>query len=102
MIKVGKVYKIVSTDGQIYIGSTFLDLKRRLMYHESDVRRFDNGTYKEKIASYDIIKKGNYEIIELESGIYDKKLLRMRENDYMMQFKDIIVNKRFAINKKKL
>jgi len=80
----GKIYKIVcNTTGKVYIGSTCEQrLSQRLTKHVAKYKHYlkGNETY---CSSYDLIEKGNYEIILLETyPCNSSEELRMRERFY--------------------
>ena len=80
----GKIYKIVcNMTGMVYVGSTCEQrLSQRLTKHVATYKQYlkGNHTY---CSSYDIIEKGNYEIILLETcPCSNSEELRMRERVY--------------------
>lgn len=73
----GFVYAIICYDtGEIYVGSTEKTLRRRLQKHESDMR-----TGHGHCVAKQIIRRGQYDIIELEEC--EDHLLTEREQSYM-------------------
>ena len=80
----GKIYKIVcNTTGKDYIGSTCEQrLSQRLTKHVATYKQYLKGN-KTYCSSYDLIEKGNYEIILLETyPCNSSEELRMRERFY--------------------
>jgi len=76
----GKIYKIVSDNTNlIYVGSTVNTLSYRLSRHMSAYKKYyeDRGNY---VSSFDILEKGEYEIILIENFPCEtKKELLFRE-----------------------
>ena len=65
----GKIYKIVcNITGEIYIGSTTLALSQRLAGHRRDYLNYVKGkiTKCQCTSSFQIIERGDYNIISLE------------------------------------
>jgi hypothetical protein len=63
----GKIYKIVNhNNNQIYIGSTIIDLQKRLNKHIRDYKRYCDGKMN-YISSFDIIKENNFTIELIEN-----------------------------------
>ncbi len=65
----GKIYKLVSKDlshDLVYIGSTCLDLRKRLAKHKGDWRTWKNGgsCY---VKSYNLYEKGEVDIVLIET-----------------------------------
>ena len=80
------IYKIkCRITGEVYFGSTCQSLARRMNKHRSGVKDFDNGkTKSKKCTSYDIIKRGDYEVTILEKfPTTEKFLLNQRERHYI-------------------
>ena len=94
----GKIYKIVcNTTGLIYVGSTCKQrLSQRLTKHVAHYKQYLKGNYN-KCASYDIIEKGNYEIILLESCPCETndELLK-RERHFVESLECVNINKPFS------
>jgi hypothetical protein len=81
----GKVYKIVSNiNGKFYIGSTCMpSLCQRLAKHHSDYKTYLDGK-RHYIISFEILEKGNYDIILLELfPCNSKEELHSRERYYI-------------------
>ena len=80
----GKIYKIVcNTTGLVYVGSTCEQrLSQRLTKHVATYKQHLKNKHS-YCSSYDIIEKGNYEIILLENcPCNNSEELRMRERFY--------------------
>ena len=91
-----KIYKIVDkTNNNIYIGSTTLELKKRLNNHVSSYNFHMNGKGG-FTSSYDIIKNNNFiiELIELYP-CNNKDELCQKENVYLNTLDCINRNKSF-------
>jgi hypothetical protein len=64
--QLGKIYKIVG-NGKIYVGSTCERLLcQRLSSHFSSYNRFQNGTSKKQVSSYECLNDPNHHIELLE------------------------------------
>lgn len=91
-----KIYKIISeyTD-EIYIGSTTIDLNKRLSIHKNDYIRWEKNKF-HYINSFQLIQYGDgYKIELLESyPCNNNKELTDRENYWINQFRSIAVNKK--------
>ena len=79
-----KIYKIIDNINQnVYIGSTCKSLKKRLIGHKNDYKRFLKGLFN-NIKSFDIIKNNDYHIELLENcDIKTKQELLTRERYYI-------------------
>ena len=66
--QLGKIYKIVcNITDECYIGSTCQpSLAQRLSKHVSGYKRWKAGKISSKVSSYDIIGRGDYEILLVE------------------------------------
>ena len=80
----GKVYKIVcDTTKKIYIGSTTLQLCKRLATHKNDLINYNNGK-KRYSTSYEILENDNYQIVLLENvKSNNREELLQRERFYI-------------------
>ena len=80
----GKIYRIVSNVCDlVYYGSTCETLSRRLSEHRADYKLYLNGKDK-YITSFEIIEKGNYEIVLVENYPCNSKVeLKSRERFYI-------------------
>lgn len=94
----GKIYKIVSKHTHmIYIGSTMQSLAQRISGHRKDHKKYKIG-YIHYTSSYNILDKGDYEIIELEKyPCNSNEELLLKEQEYIDKFRDICVNKQNAV-----
>jgi len=92
------IYKIVdNTNGNCYIGSTKLELKKRIQNHEAACRRYVKGnTLYSK--SYEIIKNNNYSVFELEK-VDDENLRYCRER-YFIECVNGCINKNIPTRNK--
>lgn len=84
----GRVYAIICYDtGAIYVGSTQTTLDKRIKAHVKKYNEVNRtGTYKTK--SYDIINRGQYDIMLLEEvAIETDEELRIREQRYLNKHK---------------
>jgi hypothetical protein len=80
----GKIYKIISSECDlVYYGSTVDPLNVRLIKHKSSYKCYLEGK-KNYITSFEIIHKGNYEIVLVENyPCNSKEELRLREGEYI-------------------
>jgi hypothetical protein len=81
----GKIYKIVdNTNGNIYIGSTYQTLQRRLSGHIKDFQRYLKDCKCYNISSFEILQNNNYsiELIELYPCNSKQELIK-REGHYI-------------------
>lgn len=70
----GKVYKIEDNEtGEIYIGSTFQNIYKRLSGHRNDCKSYDEGKRKYDLASGNIIRRNNYSVEILQDIICENK-----------------------------
>jgi hypothetical protein len=81
----GKIYKIISSEcDDVYYGSTVLTLNKRFSLHKSAFKRWTNGLIKKYCTSYEIIEKGNYQIVLLEDYPCQNEIeLKTRERFYI-------------------
>ena len=77
-----KIYFILCLlTGEIYIGSTFRELKERLQEHESDYRQWKRGT-RHYCSSYQILERGKYKIDLLEAyPCLNRRVAETRERE---------------------
>jgi len=76
----GKIYKLVSHTGKIYVGSTTQPLSTRLYYHYKNYECKKKGFKQSFCSSFELIEEGEVEIILVE--VYpceNKDQLRQRE-----------------------
>ena len=93
-MKIGRVYKIVSGQGnEVYIGSTFNELKYRLRGHKSDYNNWQKGVRGKNCSSFDMFDKygvNNCKIILIkEYDCCDRKHLEMYESLWILKLKSI-------------
>lgn len=90
----GKIYTIRSHQTKdYYIGSTCLDLCKRLYKHRQNYRMFQEGKY-HNVSSYEIIKYDDHYIELLESfKCENKNELERKEGELIRKYKNEIVNK---------
>jgi len=91
----GKIYKIVcNITGEIYVGHTTQNyLSQRLTQHISNYKRYVNNKSKTYMSSYQIIARGNYEIILIENcDVNSKDELKARERHYIENLKCVNKN----------
>ena len=91
-----KIYKIVDkTNNNIYLGSTILDLNKRLKKHEKDYSHHLIGKMN-FISSFEILKNNNYtiEIVEFVPCSSRIELLQ-KENEYLKKMECVNKNKAY-------
>jgi hypothetical protein len=92
------IYKIVdNTTGNCYIGSTKLDLKKRIQNHEAACRRYMKGNIQYS-KSYDILKNNDYSVFELET--LDDENLRYCRERYFIETENNVINKNLPFRDK--
>jgi hypothetical protein len=81
----GKIYKIISSECDlVYYGSTVLPLNKRFNKHKSAFKRWTNGFIKKYCTSYEIIEKGNSQIVLIEDYPCQNEIeLESREAEYI-------------------
>lgn len=99
MNKLGKVYKIVvGQSDDVYIGSTFNELKQRFAQHKSKYRAWKQGNIQKKVTVYDLFDKYNITscriILIKEYEVCDKNHLFVYEQLWQNKLK--CVNKQAA------
>jgi len=84
----GKIYKITSPNTEkVYIGSTCIDLDKRLKRHINDYKIYLEGK-RRYITSFEIIKENDCEITLLENvNCNNKKELHLKERKYIDEIK---------------
>lgn len=88
----GKIYKISSLNtDKIYIGSTIMELNKRMSKHKSDYKNKTSHSSKEILLYENCI----IELIE-EFSCNSKKELEKREGDIILNYGELCVNKRIA------
>jgi len=98
----GKIYKIISNETtKYYIGSTTINLEKRLSGHKNSYKRFLNGYTYDNFSSFELLKLGDVKIELIENyPCRSKKELEMREAELQYQFQSNIVNYRVAVRNK--
>lgn len=96
----GKIYKITSPNtDKVYIGSTCIDLDKRLRRHINDYKIYKEGK-RRYITSFEIIKENDCEITLLENvNSNNKKQLSLMERKYIDEIE--CVNKFKPLRNKK-
>lgn len=70
----GKIYKTVSNYTEdIYIGSTCQTLTKRKQKHKGHYKEWKSGKTHKKTTSFDVIDKGDFDIILLEDYPCERK-----------------------------
>ena len=79
--KQGKIYKIVdlTTENNIYVGSTCQTLEKRLSGHVWDYSR------NKYLTSSEVLKNGNYEIVLIENYPCDSKFELHKRERYFIE-----------------
>ena len=96
----GRIYCLKSFQtSDVYIGSTILTLKKRLVHHKSDYKRFTEGKY-HYISSIEITKYADCYIELIKEVVCDKKQLLILEGEEMTKHLKCI-NKQHAGNQVK-
>jgi len=72
---------------KIYIGSTTQDINTRYKQHRYCYNNYINGKLKKTCSSYEIMKSQNTEIKQLEKLICTPKKARIKEYNYIEQYK---------------
>lgn len=95
--KKGKVYMLCSdVVDSIYVGSTSMELDKRLSLHKSSYKRFLSGDYK-YTTSFDLFKHGKVTIRLIEEcPCESRKDLEKREGYWIKEMRDL---KRNVLNK---
>ena len=85
--KQGKIYKIVdlTTENNIYIGSTCQTLEKRLSGHVNDFKYYTMNNNNNYITSYEVLKNGNYEILLIENYPCDSKYELFKRERYFIE-----------------
>jgi len=98
-----KIYKLIdNTNGDIYIGSTCISLKKRLKKHKDNYYEYKKKDGRGS-ASYDIIKNNDYKIELLEYfPCKTKQELLNKEREYIENNKCINKNKPITTHQEKL
>ena len=85
--KQGKIYKIVdlTTENNIYVGSTCQTLEKRLSGHVNDFKYYTMNNNNNYITSYEVLKNGNYEILLIENYPCDSKYELLKKERYFIE-----------------
>ncbi len=90
----GKIYKLVSDNtDMIYIGSTTIKLNKRLSEHKSQFKNNNNFVYSKKL--FKLGENVSIELIKL-FPCNCRKELEKEEGKYILEYKNICVNKYIA------
>ncbi len=84
--QLGKIYKLISPSGLIYIGSTCETLSNRLSGHKSSYKRYNENKTKKKITSFKLLEEdiNNIDIVLIEKyPCNSKEELHSRERYYI-------------------
>ena len=92
----GKIYTIRSPQSEkYYIGSTCLELYKRLWKHRYNKKKYDSGDNKYKLTSFDILQYDDHYIELLEEyKCENKKQLEKREGELIRQHIDNCINRK--------
>ena len=112
MITTGRVYKIINKiDNEIYVGSTFNQLRHRWQGHKKHYNEWINGTSKNKCSIFEKFKLlgiENFKIILIKEYLVyrehkkDRKHLLSKEQLWINKLKCININCAFNPIKKEL
>ena len=80
------IYKITCRDtGEKYIGATSVSIEKRMNKHKAHAKMYDNGTITKKCTSYEIMKRGNYNVEILEKYPCESKLFLGQRERYWIE-----------------
>lgn len=101
MIKIGKIYKIVSSQcDDVYIGSTFNELRHRFKQHKQDYEKYKKGNYN-KTSVYDLFDKHHLSTFSIllikEYEVCDRQHLEVYEQLWINKTKCINSQNPFCI-----
>tara|TARA_R110002049_G_scaffold133414_1_gene292878 strand:+ start:3023 stop:3394 length:372 start_codon:yes stop_codon:yes gene_type:complete len=85
------------TTGELYIGSSYEDINRRLSKHKVDFRGYMGITpaYRNYRSSFEVLMNENYKIFKIEDWPCDSKQeLETRESLWIQKYRKIVCNKR--------
>lgn len=102
----GFIYKIiVNTSNEIYIGSTFQELRHRWQQHKDNYKRWKEGK-SGYVSVFKLFEKHGFDncklIIIKEYEVYDRKHLEMYETLWISNLKLCCINKYLPFNIRKL
>jgi hypothetical protein len=95
-MKTGRVYKVITRESNdIYLGSTFNELRYRLTNHKMDYKQYKNGGKTHYMSSYELFD--NY-------GVDNCKIVLIKEysvcdRKHLMAYEQLWINKLKPINK---
>ncbi len=94
MYKTGRVYKIISTEGnECYVGSTFDTTRSRLNHHKGYYKRYLIHKEHKQLSVYDIFDKYGIEncrlILIKEYEVVDRRHLEVYETLWIKKLKSI-------------
>lgn len=98
--QLGKIYKLISPSGLIYIGSTCEILSKRLGGHKGDYKYYQKHKNRHFISSFILFEEDidNIDIVLIENyPCNSKDELRARERYYIDSLKCVNKNKPFLI-----
>lgn len=100
-MRIGRIYKIItSNSNEIYIGSTFNELRYRMSSHRTDWDRWNKGK-RSKVSSFELFEKHGIEnckiILIKEYEVVDKQHLKMFEQLWINKLKPINSQSSFRI-----
>jgi predicted GIY-YIG superfamily endonuclease len=100
MITTGKIYKIInSIDNEIYVGSTFNQLRHRWQHHKQAYNRWFNGKRKTKCSIYEKFKLlgiKNFKIMLIKK--YDVYRDDSKDRRHLLSKEQLWINKLKCIN----
>ena len=100
MITTGYIYKIInSIDNEIYIGSTFNELRHRLQQHKQAYNRWFNGKQKDKCSIFNKFKLlgiENFKIMLIKK--YDVYREFIKDRKHLLSKEQLWINKLKCIN----
>ena len=85
------------TTGELYIGSSYDNIERRLSKHKVDFRGYMGITpaYRNYRSSFEVLMNENYKIFKIEDWPCDSKQeLETRESLWIQKYRKIVCNKR--------
>jgi hypothetical protein len=84
----GKIYKLQFTDGHFYIGSTCVELSKRLYYHKCKINKTETDNHP-MFQKWRIEGRNSVEIFLIEAfPCNTKNELEAKENEYILKHKD--------------
>jgi len=100
MITTGNIYKIInSIDNEIYVGSTFNQIRHRWQQHKAAYNRWLNGKGKDKCSIFNKIKLlgiENFKIILIKK--YDVYRDDSKDRRHLLSKEQLWINKLKCIN----